>query len=66
MELLSKYDMNGLIGCNSTNQIDFNIVKSHNLIRIVDMFGRENTRNIYYPLLYIYDDGRVEKKIIFE
>ena len=63
---LSKFDMNGLIGCNSTNQIEVNIVKSQNLIRIVDMLGRENSRNIYHPLLYIYDDGRVEKKIIFE
>ena len=63
---LSKFDMNGLIGCNTTNQIDIDIIKSQNLIKIVDMLGREKTRNIYYPLLYIYDDGRVEKKIIFE
>ena len=65
-KFLSKFDMNGLIGCNSTNQIDFNIVKSQNLIRIVDILGRENSTCKNKPLLYIYDNGEVEKKIIFE
>ena len=35
------------------------------LIRIIDMLGRE-TNHINQPLFYIYDDGTVEKKIIFE
>ena len=38
---------------------------SKNLIRIIDMLGRE-TNQINQPLFYIYDDGTVEKKIIIE
>ena len=57
---LSKFDINGLIGCNSTNQIDFNIVKSQNLIRIVDMLEEKIQGIFTILLLYIYDDG-IEK-----
>ncbi len=38
---------------------------SKNLIRTIDMLGRE-TNQINQPLFYIYDDGTVEKKIILE
>ena len=35
------------------------------IIKIVDVFGREsNFKN--HPLLYIYDDGTVEKRIVIE
>ena len=63
---LSKFDMNGLIGCNSTNLIDFDKVNSKSLNRIVDLLGRESKNLNYKPLFYIYDDGSVEKKIIIE
>ena len=63
---LSKFDMNGLIACNSTNQIDFDSVNSKNLIRVVDFLGRESKDVNSKPLFYIYDDGTVEKKIIIE
>ena len=63
---LSKFNMTGLICCNSTNQIDFNIVNSKNLIRIVDLLGRESKDSKSQPLFYIYDDGTVEKKIILQ
>jgi len=63
---LSKFNMTGLIGCNSTNQIDFDIVNSKSLIRIVDLLGRESKDSKSQPLFYIYDDGTVEKKIIIE
>ena len=65
-KFLSKFDMTGLIGCNSTNQIDFDIVNSKSLIRIVDLLGRESKDFNSKPLFYIYDDGTVEKKIIIE
>ena len=58
--------MNGLIGCNSTNLIDFDKVNSKSLNRIVDLLGRESKNLNYKPLFYIYDDGSVEKKIIIE
>ena len=63
---LSKFDMNGLIACNSTNQIDFDSVNSKSLIRVVDLLGRESKDFNSKPLFYIYDDGTVEKKIIIE
>ena len=63
---LSKFNMTGLIGCNSTHQIDLDIVNSKSLIRIVDLLGRESKDSKSQPLFYIYDDGTVEKKIIIE
>ena len=63
---LSKFDVNGLIACNSTNQIDFDSVNSKSLIRVVDLLGRESKDFNSKPLFYIYDDGTVEKKIIIE
>tara|TARA_B100001287_G_scaffold173214_1_gene145894 strand:+ start:409 stop:1446 length:1038 start_codon:yes stop_codon:yes gene_type:complete len=63
---LSKFDMNGLITCNSTNQIDFDSVNSKSPIRVVDFLGRESKDFNSKPLFYIYDDGTVEKKIIIE
>ena len=58
--------MNGLIACNSTNQIDFDSVNSKNLIRVVDFLGRESKDVNGKPLFYIYDDGTVEKRIVIE
>jgi len=36
------------------------------LVRVVDFLGREVKGNHNKPLLYIYDDGTIEKKIILE
>ena len=36
------------------------------LIKIIDLLGRENEEKKNIPLLYIYSDGTVEKKIILE
>ena len=63
---VSKFDMMGLIGCNSTNHFNIDIVNSKSLIRIVDLLGRESKDFNSKPLFYIYDDGTVEKKIIIE
>tara|TARA_B110000459_G_C16588775_1_gene485074 strand:- start:122 stop:1972 length:1851 start_codon:yes stop_codon:yes gene_type:complete len=48
---------------------EYNCSKSQKLIRIIDVLGREATQNeaqIGQPLFYIYDDGKVEKRIILE
>ena len=37
-----------------------------NLINVVDILGRQSTNKKNTLLLYIYDDGSVEKRIIFE
>ena len=58
----------GMVGSivvsNSTNLNEISSYK--NLVKIIDIFGKNNitTRNILF--FYIYDDGTVEKKIILE
>ena len=36
------------------------------ILKVTDLFGRENSGDKNKPLFYIYDDGTVEKKIIIE
>ena len=43
-----------------------NIEGEKRLLKIVDLFGKEVTRRTNQPVFYIYDDGTVEKRIIFE
>ena len=42
------------------------INKGKALLKIVDVLGREMSIQYNTPLLYIYEDGSVEKKIIIE
>ena len=63
---VSKYDMDGLIGCNTTNLPNAQISNTKNLINIVDIFGRKSKRLKNQLLIYIYDDGTTEKKIIID
>jgi polyhydroxybutyrate depolymerase len=66
-QFVSRYDINGLIGCITTS-INENNGQNDNkqLIKIVDLLGRESKDLKSQPLFYIYDDGTVEKKIILE
>lgn len=41
-------------------------LSSNNLAKIVDVLGREVNLQLNTPLFYIYDDGRVEKRILLE
>ena len=40
--------------------------KKNKLLRITDILGREVNKTQNQPLFYIYDDGKVEKKIVIE
>ena len=40
--------------------------RNKKLIKIIDLLGRENKESKNIPLLYIYSDGTVEKKMILE
>ena len=62
-EFFDKYDINGLI--NPTSISNINNEKSHKLIKIIDLLGRETNYKPNTPLFYIYDDT-VEKIIIIE
>jgi len=66
-QFVSRYDINGLIGCITTS-INENNGQNDNkqLIKIVDILGRESKEKRNTPLFYIYDDGKVEKKITLE
>ena len=53
--------------------VDQNVISAVNdipynkeLIKITDILGRESKQLKNKPLFYIYDDGKIEKKIIFE
>ncbi|MAO72298.1 MAG: hypothetical protein CMD02_07340 [Flavobacteriales bacterium] len=43
-----------------------NMSSKKKLIKIVDVLGRESRENKNTPLFYIYEDGKVEKRIILE
>ena len=57
---VSKYDINGLINCNSSSIIDFKQDKC--LIKIIDLLGKESNKKGFF--IKLYDDGSVEKKYI--
>ncbi len=60
-KFFSRYDINGLISPTEINNITTS--KSPKLIKIVDVLGRIAIPKPNTPLFYIYDNGRVEKKI---
>ena len=45
---------------------DINVNRNIELIRIVDVLGRERNENKNQPLFYIYDDGTIEKRMVIE
>ena len=72
-EFVSRYDINGLIGCvtsyiNENNEQNDNklLPKNNQLIKIVDLLGKKSEGLFNQPVFYIYDDGSVDKKIIIE
>ena len=60
-EFFSKYDINGLISPTSISNITND--KLPNLIKIVDVLGREATPKQKGILFYIYENGTVEQKL---
>jgi len=63
-KFFSRYDINGLI--NSSTFVTEIESKGKKLIKIVDVLGRESFSIRNTPLFYIFDDGSVEKKLIFQ
>ena len=54
------------INCNSTGIYLQNQLVSNKLTKVIDVLGREVDGTKSEHLFYIYDDGKVEKKIIIE
>ena len=49
----------------STDFFDFpNTLFNKNLLKITNLLGQKTSEKYNKPLLYIYDDGSVEKKVI--
>jgi polyhydroxybutyrate depolymerase len=65
-QFVSRYDINGLIDCNTTSNHEINIIQNKKLLSITDMLGRNIKELKNIPLFYFYNDGSVEKKIIIE
>ena len=66
---VSKFDINGLIDCNTGNPTsNYGIIDFQNrkVLEITDMLGRKTKELKNIPLLYHYEDGAVEQKIILE
>ena len=51
---------------NTTNNTNFHNINKRNLLKITDILGRSVISKHNIPLIYIYDDGTVEKKIYTE
>ena len=52
--------------CTPLTSIDDFVEEKKRLINVVDFLGRQSKELKNQPLFYMYDDGTVEKKIIFE
>ena len=52
--------------CNPVYISDNTILETRNLVKIIVVLGRDSKQLKNQSLFYIYDDGTVEKKIIFE
>ena len=63
---VSKFDINGLIDCNTTSNQEINNFHNKKTLAITDMLGRNTKVLKNIPLFFIYDDGTVEKRIIIE
>lgn len=63
--VISSVDSSIIINCPSTN-INGAIKKNRNLFKIIDLLGRESNQRRDIPLLYIFDDGTIEKRLIIK
>ena len=41
-------------------------IKNNNLLKVINIFGQTIKKENNIPSFYIYDDGTVEKRIVFE
>lgn len=62
-EFFSRYDLNGVVEATAIHQED---TTTSRLLKITNLLGQTVTIQKNTPLFFIYEDGRVEKKIIFE
>ena len=52
--------------CGNSVSVENITIQNKKIVKIIDLLGREVKKTRNTPLFYIYDDGRVEKRIILE
>ena len=62
-KFFSRYDINGLI--NTSTMINEHHIDNKQLIKIIDLLGREVDEKKNMLLFYIYSDGSIKKRIIY-
>ena len=60
------YDIEVEVACDVTINDTSNVIPTKNLIKLIDVLGRNTLATKNTPLFYIYDDGTVEKRIVIE
>ena len=65
-DFVSQFNINGLINCSSTFQNNLTNSSKRTLVKKIDILGRENSKKLNNLLLYIYDDGSIDKVFIVE
>lgn len=65
-DFVSQFNINGLINCSSTFQNNLTNLSKRKLVKTIDVLGRESSNVLNNLLLYIYDDGSIDKVFIVE
>jgi len=60
------YDIEVEVPCENTTTAVSENPSSKNILKVVDILGREVKGNSNIPLFYIYDNGTAEKQLIIE
>tara|TARA_B110000914_G_scaffold218081_1_gene224962 strand:- start:1341 stop:1646 length:306 start_codon:yes stop_codon:yes gene_type:complete len=55
-----------LLSCNQTTNTQDIIAEKAKVIHITNLLGKTIRKSFNTPMLYIYDNGKVEKKVIFK
>jgi len=63
---VSQFNINGLINCSSTFQNNLTNLSERKLVKTIDVLGRESSNVLNNLILYIYDDGSIDKVFIVE
>ena len=65
-DFASQFNINGLINCSSTFQNNLTNSSERKLVKTIDLLGRESTNFLNNLILYIYDDGSIDKVFVVE
>jgi polyhydroxybutyrate depolymerase len=65
-DFASQFNINGLINCSSTFQYELINSSERKLVKTIDVLGRESSNVLNNLILYIYDDGSIDKVFVVE